>query len=281
MGFEDRDYYRSEGDGGFFAPAGSAIKTLIAVNIGVFLLQVLTTRGGGSFIDQWIAFDPSLVLHGEVWRVFSYPFGYYGGNPLPFLFDMYFLWIFGKTVEQMYGTRELLLFYMASAVAAVLVCLVTALATGASLPVLGSAVPVMAVIVVYAWHHPRTQILLFFLIPVEIWILIVGYVLLNLYYAATSGFAGGMFVAELTAIAVGLLYARSGWRIESLIPAGRPTFRLPKRKPKLRVFEPEPRENLDKKVDEILAKIHSQGEASLTARERKTLQEASRRYKKT
>ena len=43
MGYEDREYYRGEEQGGFFAPAGSAIKWLLAVNIAVFLLQILTT----------------------------------------------------------------------------------------------------------------------------------------------------------------------------------------------------------------------------------------------
>jgi membrane associated rhomboid family serine protease len=280
MGFEDRDYYRGEGQSGFFAPAGSAIKWLIAVNIGVFLLQIVTTSGGVPAIDRWIEFNPERVLHGEVWRLLTYAVGY-GGNPLVFLFDLYFLWIFGKAVEELYGTRELLFVYAASSLVAACVCLAAALGTGVNAPVVGCEAPVMAIVVLYAWHHPRTQILLFFLIPIEIWIFVVGITLLNLFNAAASGYAGGLFVALLTAIAFSLLYAKFEWRIENLVPSGRPQFRLPRRKPKLRVYEPEQRVNLDRQVDEILAKIHDQGEASLTDRERKTLQEASRRYKKT
>lgn len=280
MGFEDRDYYRGEGQSGFFAPAGSAIKWLLAVNIAVFLLQILTTQGGGSRLDEWMRFDPESILHGQVWRVLTYGLGY-GGSPLVFLFDMYFLWIFGKAVEELYGTRELLIVYAASTAVAALACLAGFFLTGNATAVMGSEAPVMAVIVLYAWHHPRTQILLFFLIPIEIWIFVVGITLLNLYNAIGSGFTGGPFVALLAAITFALLYARVDKRIESAIPTGMPKLRMPRRKPKLRVFEPEQRVSLDRQVDEILAKIHEQGESSLTDRERKTLQEASKRYKKT
>ena len=284
MGYEDREYYRAEGEGRFFAPGGSAVKALLAINIAVFLGQVLSTDADrfafGDFVSQWTALIPSAVGAGEVWRVLTYGFGY-AGSPLKFLFDMYFLWMFGKAVEELYGTRELSFFYVAGTVVPAVACLIGSFAFNRNLSVLGSEVPATAVLVLYAWHHPRTQVLLFFLIPVEIWLLVTGYVLLNFANAALSDFGEGQFVAYLVGVGFALLYAKSGWRIENGIPAGRPKLRLPRRKPKLRVFEPEGREDLDRKVDEILAKIHEQGEASLTDRERKTLQEASRRYKKT
>ncbi len=280
MGFEDRDYYRSESGGNFFSGGGSAVKALIAVNLVVFLLQILTTGGGTSTVDEWLAFVPSKVLHGEVWRLVTYGFGY-GGGPLVFFFNMYFLWIFGKTIEETYGTRELVLFYLASILLGGAACILAALTTRQDVAMMGSSVAALAVTVLFAWHHPRQQILLFFLIPVEIWIVVAFIVLMNFYNAAMSSFAGGLFIAELTSVAFALAYGWGGRRIEEFVPTGRPQFRMPKRKPKLRVFEPEQKVSLDRQVDEILAKIHDQGEASLTDRERKTLQEASRRYKKT
>lgn len=285
MGFEDREYYRGEGQSGFFAPAGSAIKWLLAVNIGIFLLQIVTTQHGASALDRWIEFRPEWVLNGEIWRLITHGLGF-GGSPLVFLINMYFLWTFGKAVEELYGTREVLIFYGTSCLVAGLACLAASFIAGggAQARVMGCEAPVMAVIVLYAWHHPRTQILLFFLIPIEIWIFVVGIVLINLYFAIGSGFGGGLFVALLSAVGFALLYARSDWRIENVVPTEMPRLRmprLPRRKPKLRVYEPEQPMNLDREVDDILAKIHEQGEASLTDRERKTLQEASRRYKKT
>ena len=52
-------------------------------------------------------------------------------------------------------------------------------------------------------------------------------------------------------------------------------------RPKLRIHDPEEEaRDLSKKVDQILEKISQQGEASLTKQERKTLEEASRRYQR-
>jgi len=282
MGFEDRDYYRSESGGGFFSGGGSAVKGLIAVNLVVFLLQVLTTKGAYSTVSDWLQFLPSDVLRGQIWRLFTYGVGYEGTAVLlTFLMNVYFMWIFGKTIEEMYGARELVLFYVASTFTGAVVCLVAALISRIDLGMMGCAVPATAIFVLYAWHHPRAQILLFFLIPVEIWIVVVFGVIVNFFSAAMGGFSGGLAIGLLTSVGFALLYGWGGRRIEEFVPTGRPQFRMPRRKPKLRVYEPEQRVSLDREVDEILAKIHEQGEASLTDRERKTLQEASRRYKKT
>ena len=280
MGFEDRDYYRSESGGSFFSGAGTAVKSLIAINALVFVLQLITMQDGAPASDRWLGFDPSAIAHGEVWRLLTYGFGF-GGNVIVFLFNMYFLWIFGKTIEEMYGTRELILFYVAAILLGSVTCTLAALATRHDAFMIGSAVPTLAVTVLFAWHFPRTQILLFFLIPIEIWIVVALIVASNLFTAAQLGLTGGLFVAELTAVGFALLYGWGGKRIEDLVPTRAPRLHLPRRKPKLRVYEPEQRVSLDRQVDEILAKIHEQGEASLTDRERKTLQEASRRYKKT
>lgn len=278
MGFEDRDYYREESEGGFFSAGGvgTACKALIAINIAVFLLQILTTAGGTSTASQWLAFDVPSLFQGEVWRYLTWGFGYEDGQPLAFIFDMLFLWWFGKSLESMYGTREFATFYMTAILVGATAVLLAFFGTGRSNEFIGAEAAVMAVTVLFAWHYPRHQILLFFLIPVPIWVIVAIYVVFGLVNSEVSG-----FVAGLAAVAFGLIYGWQDWRIGHLIPSGRPSFRMPRRKPKLRVFEPEQKLDLDRQVDAILAKIHEQGEASLTDRERKTLQEASRRYKKT
>jgi hypothetical protein len=52
-------------------------------------------------------------------------------------------------------------------------------------------------------------------------------------------------------------------------------------RPKLRIHDPDKEaQDLGQQVDAILEKIHREGEASLTKKERKTLEEASRRYQR-
>ena len=77
------------------------------------------------------------------------------------------------------------------------------------------------------------------------------------------------------------VYYQRGWNLTRLTE-GRiawPSFR---RKPRLRIHKPEqePGSDLSAEVDRILEKIYREGEASLTAKERKTLETASREYQK-
>ena len=78
-----------------------------------------------------------------------------------------------------------------------------------------------------------------------------------------------------------LFYQRRNWRLAPLFERLRmPNLkRALKPKPKLRVYEPEAPADLEGRVDELLAKVAEQGEASLTDEERAELMAASRRYR--
>jgi hypothetical protein len=52
------------------------------------------------------------------------------------------------------------------------------------------------------------------------------------------------------------------------------------RRPKLKIHAPEPTyDNLDAEADRVLEKLHQEGEASLTPRERRVLEDYSRRMR--
>ena len=55
------------------------------------------------------------VSHGQVWRIFTHMFLHDPGNPLHIVFNMLFLWWFGTDVEDLYGSREFLTFYLIAA----------------------------------------------------------------------------------------------------------------------------------------------------------------------
>jgi hypothetical protein len=87
------------------------------------------------------------------------------------------------------------------------------------------------------------------------------------------------FTAHLGGALFALLYFQSGIRLERFLPSGSMLQHL-QPKPKLRVHDPESAEDAEEAVDEILKKIQAEGRDSLTRRERKILEEASREYQK-
>src|SRR5581483_3429262 len=132
MGIYDRDYYRRDGPSFLehITSGGLVCKWLIAINIVAFILQLLTRRHdipaeletifrhigatmpGGSPFTEAFELDSSKVMHGQVWRLLTYAFLHAPDNIYHILFNMLFLWWFGREVEEIYGHREFLCMYL-------------------------------------------------------------------------------------------------------------------------------------------------------------------------
>ncbi|MGH7202364.1 MAG: rhomboid family intramembrane serine protease [Planctomycetaceae bacterium] len=295
MGIYNRDYVREgRGGGDFFAGGGAAAcKWLIIANVAVFVLQLLTNN----LLTAWLSFDPERVIFGgQVWRLLSYAFCH--GGIWHILFNMLFLWWFGKTLEVMYGTREFVAFYLTAAVVAALAFvglefLIAGLTNINGLPpMIGASGSIMAIVMVYAIHFPRERIYIWFFIPIEIRWLVLLYIVFDAYpvLLALGGLAPAGNVAHaahLGGLAFGFAYKKFEWRISSLFGS----WRLPRwdrrfgSRRQIRIYDESKKSeaadtvSLDEQVDAILEKISREGEAGLTDREREVLKDASRRYR--
>jgi len=311
MGIHSRDYIRdSDGPSGLGATGGTAVWKWLIITTGiVFLMQMLVTRTPEiplqfqsdlqisqlplpriSIVQEWLELDPTKVLSGQIWRLLTYAFCHDVHSLLHIIFNMLFLWWFGKTLESMYGSREFLLFYLTAAMAAGLAFLGLGLVMGSLTPAIGASGSIMAVVMVYAMHFPRHRIYIWGILPIEIRWLVAMYVVFDL-LPVLNGLSGGpgagdniAHSAHLGGLAFGFFYCKYNIRLERLL--GR--FRRPRLdrivgpRRKFKIYQPThegPRENLDQQVDAILDKIHRQGEESLTKQERETLKDASQRYK--
>jgi hypothetical protein len=149
----------------------------------------------------------------------------------------------------------------------------------------------MAVLVVMAMIYPTRQLLIFFVIPVELRWVVWIYLGLDLYPLLMELNQGGGFFtgvahgAHLGGMLYGFLYKHYDFRWDRLT-AGWSGFRRRARaaRSSVKLYSPpddhrdEPA-NLDAQVDAILGKISREGEASLTDAEREVLKAASRKYK--
>src|SRR4051812_34278461 len=109
MTIHDREYYRREGPGFLerFGSNGRVCLWLIAINVAVFFIQINTRvvlpKGG---VDQGpvvhaLTLDVKEVLHGEVWRLLTYAFLHDTTHIMHIVFNMLFLWWFGKEMEEL------------------------------------------------------------------------------------------------------------------------------------------------------------------------------------
>jgi membrane associated rhomboid family serine protease len=311
MGIYDREYYRDPTRGlRWFAGPGAAVKTLILINVVVFIIQALFTRD--RLIERWFAAEAYSILHQyQIWRLFTAPFLHHTRDILHIVFNMWFLWMVGREMESMYGSREFTFMYViAGAFSTLCWTLFNEFGPdGGQGTMVGASGAVMAVLVIFTLYYPRREILFFF-IPVQMWVVLLIYLggnllgLLQLLQGAgiVTGGPRTAFVAHLAGAAYGLAYWYFGWRWSRLFTAVRPRW------PRLRVVRPpeplerkRPRESvptsraaasgssravatptiseidLDERLDEVLAKIAREGRDALNADDRWILEEASRR----
>jgi membrane associated rhomboid family serine protease len=305
MGVYDRDYYRSDRSGPWFgfSGRGQAVKWLIGVNVVIFIAQSMTLGPGATAgpITEWFALDADQVLHGQVWRLLTYAFLHGSFNHI--FWNMLFLYWFGRDVEDIYGSREFLAFYLASALAGGLGFLICD-RLGVTGICLGASGAVIACLALCALHDPRRVILLFFVLPIPIWYFLAFTIIYDAYALLMALRYAGQFdglFGSSTAVAAhvsGALFAfgyyRGGWRITRTLDQLR-AWQKRATGPRLRVYREEPvsapafssrppaaegDEQMEAKVDAVLEKVARQGQDSLTESEKQILLRASEVYRR-
>jgi membrane associated rhomboid family serine protease len=160
---------------------------LIGINIAIFLWELKLEVSGelGYFVNSWgvipaqisgaitnaIFFNPAAWVV-VIWRSFSLPFGMFlHGSFSQILGNLLFLWVFGKTVENMLGHGRYLGFYL---VAGVLTGVVQILAEPSlTVPLIGANGAIAAILGAYVMKFPKAKIdtilpLIIVYIPIEL-----------------------------------------------------------------------------------------------------------------
>jgi membrane associated rhomboid family serine protease len=307
MGIYDREYIRGESSGSSLFSTSPVTKYIIGANVVVFFLQNLLHWGGRipelGFGAQWLMASPLHTFHHfRLHELLTASF--YNLDPISLLFHMWFFWYIGRDMEAIYGSLDFLIFYLASAVVTTLVGVTIAAAAPSGEPafIFGAWGVILSVMTLFTLYYPKREILFAFIIPMPMWVLLCIYIALPmLFHFSGSGSPGAGMGMALAGAGFAYAYKQLDLRWSRLV-SGR-MFR-----PRLRIFssvnyEPGrsrgsgpsrpstivgggrapsisvlPEEQLDARVDEILAKIARDGnKEGLSDEEQRILQEASRR----
>ena len=250
-----------------------------------------------SVLQEWFALDRSAIQKGQIWRLATYDLLHstQGDVPWHLFFNMYLLYILGRKIVDVHSEREFLCRYIASAVASGVVYLLWGLLMKEDHPAIGASGAVSAVLVIYAMRWPNDVWTLFYVVPVTAKWMVILYAGFDAYpmlkqLGGHPDMTGVGHSAHLGGMLFGFLYEYYHWNMESQwdnLVRWNPL----KRRPKLRVVrdtdepshpELRPRRSeaqLQLRLDELLAKITEQGQASLTESERNELNEASRYFR--
>lgn len=178
------------------------------INVLVWVAQILydsrfdLTSKIGLWPIGWPEFKP--------WQIITHMFAHAASGPSMFfhiLFNMFTLWMFGRILENVWGTKRFAIFYLISGLGAAALHLFVQYITGSGDVAIGASGAVFGVLVAFAMTFPNTELYIMFIpVPIKAKWAILGLILLDLF--------GGLFQATGDNIAH---YAHLGGAITGFI----------------------------------------------------------------
>lgn len=298
MGFQDRDYYR-EGEG--TGAIQSVVVKLMIVSGLVFLAELLFMKPGrpdNPVVDLLAVHGDTLLRPLYWWQYLTAGFVHSQQDIWHIVFNLLGLYVFGRRLEEKYGPREFLRFYLLAIVVGFIVWNARVFLMVQSYPAemqaqalaryacLGASGGVTALTLLFCLLYPRATLLLNFLFPVPAWVVGVIVIATNLFGVSMPGGSGIAYDVHLVGAAFAVVYWYFGLHFGRLPGIGQlgKLLTVPQKwltpRPPLKVHDPEQYyEDLDAEGDRLLEKVRNEGLDSLTQAERQMLEDYSRRMR--
>lgn len=276
-------------DDGWFR-LGSLEFTTVVLVVGLVIVSIIewAVEPAGKPVQQALLLDPDSVLHGQVWRLITWPIVYPGGIGLFDIIAVAIFWYFGSEIERMLGKVRMAWFLglVAGGLGLLWVAVVEVSTLYGALFSLNQLE--LMVILVFIAEYPHRRF--FFNIPG--WV--IGLVLVALYVLGYVGnrewllllnFFLGLLLTGIVARSLGLL-SEITWMPRVALP-----HRSPKRRPRRSSgptvvagpWQPQPTPSVSPDqaaLDALLDKISDSGMDSLSDRERAQLMELRDRLRR-
>jgi membrane associated rhomboid family serine protease len=255
----------------FYRSLPPAVKTLLTATVGLFVVQWIFSLTGGPSLVGLFGLTPALVTgHFFIWQTATYMFLH--GGPFHLLFNAYMLWALGKAIELQWGTKPFLFYYFLCGIGAAAFNVL--LEPHSLSPVIGASGAIYGLLVAFAMMYPEAVFLVMFIVPLRAKHAVILFAILELMFSASSNQSHIANFAHLGGMATGYIYLKSRtWRYDFRFWSGRLgewAQRKTSPKPPVEFHE------LGAEVDRILEKISQKGRESLTADEKKLLDQYSR-----
>lgn len=294
--YQSMNYNRPSLFGGFryFPPV---IKYLLITNVAlyVFLMFFGLFRIQGEPIGPTISYIFALYPLGggfQIYQLVTYMFMH--GGLMHLLFNMFALWMFGMELENLWGAKKFLQYYLICGVGAGLANLLIAPLFGAVGPTVGASGAIYGVLLAFGMLFPDRPIFLYFLLPIKARYFVILYIVLELYAGITGTTNGIAHFAHLGGAAVGFAYLLIDQRripFRALWEKSRERHAARERVAEYSIRREEEisdakfydirgdqEDRVDQeRIDEILDKISQSGYQSLSEAEKKILFEASKK----
>lgn len=246
----------------------SVVKWLLIINVTVFLLTFLI-RPVGEFFFYWFSVFPKTPgMSLQFWRQVTYQFLH--ATPWHVGVNMLVLYFFGPMLENLWGAKKFLIFYLiCGATGGLLYPFLVLVGWLRVAPLVGASGSILGMLAAGAILFPNMVVYMWGIVPVRLVVLAIIFAAISIISLLRPDYnynAGGE-AAHLGGMIAGAVYVLSqSWRNK---------IRLKLRSGAWQKKMAEQR-NLHLEVDRILEKVHQHGIHSLTPKEKKTLKQATK-----
>ena len=136
---------------------------MLYISLGCALVYLMTQVTQNLLLYSLLVFDRDAILHGQIWRLITYPLTFYHSNILLMAVFLFCYYSLGRAMENIWGTLRFNLFYFCGILMMDVWCMI--FGGYASVTYLN-----LSLFLSYATMFPNAQFLLFFIIPVKAWI---------------------------------------------------------------------------------------------------------------
>ena len=197
---------------------------MLFVAIGTVIVYFFGYIDPSNVIYRFLCWDQSKILHGQIWRLFSYIFIPNDNYLLLLLIGLFFYWFIGRLLESQWGTFRFTLYYFSG----ILLTDIAAMAMG--IPANSSYLN-LSLLLAYATLMPENTVLLFMIIPLKMkwlaWLYMALTLMDMLRLLMAGGFPVGLYYALMTLVPLLNYILFFGREIRGVLPfaGGRPARR--------------------------------------------------------
>lgn len=175
-----------------------AVKHLLIINVLVFGADYVLQRQG-IYLGNILALFSLQSGNFQVWQPLSYMFMH--ANLTHIFFNMFNLWMFGAAMENFWGTKRFLTYYLACGIGAGLLYM---LLPGLHITV-GASAAVYGLLLAFGMTFPNEYIYLYFLMPIKTKWFVTGMIVIELLQGIFYSYDGVAHFAHLGGMLIGFL----------------------------------------------------------------------------
>jgi membrane associated rhomboid family serine protease len=245
-----------------------AIKALISINFGIFVLQTLS--GAENLFFPLFGLVPKLVWSEfMIWQPFTYIF--FHGGIWHVLINMFVLWMFGSELERLWGKHIFLKYYFVTGIGSGLITMF--LGFNSMTPIVGASGAVYGVLLAYGLTYPNRTVYLYGIIPIKSLWFVMGIGLIA-FMSSFNNVSQISHLTHLSGMVIGYFMLKKPVRWDDL------WFAIRKKTIEYKVQQEEKKvsrqQEIERDIDFILDKINREGFESLSQEEQDRLYKGSR-----